>query len=43
MFRIALDTHVLAYLAGVDRSPQDGAKIDATRDLIARLNDQAFS
>ena len=41
MFRIALDTNVLAYLAGVDRSPQDGAKIDTTRDLIARLNDQA--
>ena len=41
MFRIALDTNVLAYLAGVDRSPQDGAKVDTTRDLIARLNEQA--
>jgi len=41
MFRIALDTNVLAYLAGVDRSPQDRAKIDATRDLIAKLNEQA--
>ena len=41
MFRIALDTNVLAYLAGVDRSPQDGAKIETTRDLIARRNEQA--
>lgn len=41
MFRIALDTNVLAYLAGVDRAPNDVNKIDKTRDLIARLNEQA--
>lgn len=41
MFRVALDTNVLAYLAGVDRAPQDGGKIDATRELIAALNVQS--
>jgi predicted nucleic acid-binding protein len=41
MFRIALDTNVLTYLAGIDRSPQDRGKIDATRNLVAKLNVQA--
>jgi predicted nucleic acid-binding protein len=41
MTRVALDTNVLAYLAGVSRAPTDDAKIAATRDLIARLGARA--
>ncbi len=41
MVRIALDTNVLAYLAGVERSSHDGLKIDKTRDLLAALEDRA--
>jgi predicted nucleic acid-binding protein len=37
MTRVALDTNILAYLAGVSRDARDDAKIDQTRDLIARL------
>jgi len=37
MTRIALDTNILAYLAGVIRSDADAAKVDRIRDLIARL------
>lgn len=39
--RIALDTNVLAYLVGVDRHPDDAAKIDAARRLIAKLRARA--
>ena len=35
--RVALDTNVLAYAAGVDRSPDDGAKIDTARRVMAQL------
>ncbi|MDR3438101.1 PIN domain-containing protein [Telmatospirillum sp.] len=38
MTRVALDTNVLAYLAGVSRSAADEAKIDQVRDVIARLS-----
>lgn len=38
MTRIALDTNVLAYLAGVARVPEDDAKIDRTRTLIEQLS-----
>ncbi|MEP7221576.1 MAG: PIN domain-containing protein [Novosphingobium sp.] len=41
MIRIALDSNVLAYLAGVCRVPQDEAKIATTRDLIGRLSGKA--
>ena len=37
MTRVALDSNVLAYLAGVSRSSDDEAKITATRSLIKRL------
>lgn len=41
MTRIALDTNVLAYAAGVDRAPGDGAKIALARDLLRRLGASA--
>jgi len=34
MIRVALDTNILAYLAGVCRSGSDAAKISQIRDLI---------
>ncbi|MFC4595547.1 hypothetical protein, partial [Sphingobium tyrosinilyticum] len=37
MTRVALDTNILAYLAGVSRDARDHAKIGQIRDLIARL------
>lgn len=37
MTRVALDTNVLAYLAGVSRSSEDEAKIAQARSLIQRL------
>ena len=37
MTRVALDTNILAYLAGVSRDARDDAKIDQIRNLIARL------
>lgn len=37
MTRVALDSNVLAYLAGVSRSREDEAKITAARSLIRRL------
>lgn len=40
MTRIALDSNVLAYLAGVSRSSEDEAKITETRSLIKRLANQ---
>lgn len=39
MTRVALDSNVLAYLAGVTRSSDDEAKINETRSLIKRLSD----
>lgn len=40
MTRVALDSNVLAYLAGVSRSSEDEAKIAETRTLIKRLAKQ---
>ena len=34
---VGFDTNVLAYLAGVDRSPADGPKITAAKALVPRL------
>ncbi len=39
MTRVALDSNVLAYLAGVSRSSEDEAKITKARSLIKRLAD----
>ena len=39
MTRIALDSNILAYLAGVSRSDEDEAKIAQVRTLIGRLGD----
>lgn len=41
MSRVALDTNILAYVAGVDRHPDDAAKIDASRTLLKRLRGRA--
>lgn len=41
MTRIALDSNILAYLAGVARVPEDDAKIDRVRALIERLSASA--
>ncbi|MFT3967765.1 MAG: PIN domain-containing protein [Sphingobium sp.] len=41
MTRVALDSNILAYLAGVSRSAEDEAKITRIRDLIGRLGDAA--
>lgn len=41
MIRVALDTNVLAYLAGVDRHPSDSGKIGIARRLIGALGDRA--
>lgn len=37
--RVALDSNVLVYLAGGERSAQDKAKIERIRTLLARLPD----
>lgn len=39
MTRVALDSNILAYLAGVSRIQSDDAKVDAARKLIAELRD----
>ena len=39
MTRVALDSNVLAYLAGVSRSSDDDSKIAEARSLIRRLAD----
>lgn len=39
MTRVALDSNVLAYLAGVSQSREDEAKITEARSLIKRLAD----
>lgn len=41
MTRVALDSNVLAYLAGVSRSAEDEAKIVQVRDMLGRLNETA--
>ena len=41
MTRVALDSNVLAYLAGVSRSAEDEAKITDARSLVKRLANQA--
>jgi hypothetical protein len=41
VIRIALDTNILAYLAGVDRGVADGAKIDRAREVVAGLGVRA--
>ncbi len=40
MTRVALDTNILAYLAGVARDARGDAKIEQVRNLIARLSDE---
>jgi predicted nucleic acid-binding protein len=39
--RLAFDTNVLAYIAGVDRHAADGRKIEASRTLLKRLQGRA--
>lgn len=41
MTRVALDTNILAYLAGVARVPADDKKIDLVRVMIKRLSETA--
>jgi predicted nucleic acid-binding protein len=41
MIRVALDTNILAYLAGVCRSRSDAAKVSQIRDLIRRIGSAA--
>lgn len=37
MMRVALDSNILAYLAGVSRSPEDDGKITKIRKLVSQL------
>lgn len=39
--RVALDSNVLAYQAGIERHPDDRPKIIAARSLLGRLADEA--
>jgi predicted nucleic acid-binding protein len=39
MTRIALDSNILVYLAGIARAPDDAAKIGKIGPLVARLSD----
>ena len=39
--RIALDTNILVYAAGVDRGPDDGPKIAAARETMRKLAETA--
>ena len=41
MTRVAFDTNVLAYIAGVDRHADDAAKIEASRALLKQLRGRA--
>lgn len=41
MTRVALDSNILAYLAGVSRSAEDEPKIERVRELIGRLGNNA--
>ena len=38
MTRVALDSNILAYLAGVSRTAADDAKVDRVRELVRRLS-----
>lgn len=38
MTRVALDSNILVYLAGVSRTPADDAKVENVRKLVARLS-----
>jgi predicted nucleic acid-binding protein len=38
MIRVALDSNILVYLAGVSRTAADDAKVDRTRGIIKRLS-----
>jgi predicted nucleic acid-binding protein len=38
MTRVALDSNILVYLAGVSRTPADDPKIERVREMIARLS-----
>jgi predicted nucleic acid-binding protein len=38
MTRVALDSNILVYLAGVSRTAADDAKVDRTREIIKRLS-----
>lgn len=40
MTRVALDSNILAYLAGVSRTEEDEVKIAQTRQLMGRLSDR---
>jgi len=42
MKRVAFDTNVLAYMAGVERHPDDGPKVEAARSLVARLAEDSL-
>jgi predicted nucleic acid-binding protein len=39
--RVALDSNILAYLAGVDRAPNDASKIASCHSLVERLSSGA--
>lgn len=39
MTRVALDSNILAYLAGVSRNAEDETKIERVRDLVEKLGD----
>ena len=41
MSRVAFDTNILAYIAGVDRHADDAAKIEASRALLKQLRGRA--
>lgn len=41
MTRVALDSNILAYLAGVSRSSADEEKIEQVRQIVRRLGDAA--
>jgi predicted nucleic acid-binding protein len=38
MTRVALDSNILVYLAGVSRIPADDLKVERVREMIARLS-----
>lgn len=38
MTRVALDSNILVYLAGVSRMPADDSKVEKVRELVARLS-----
>ena len=37
--KVALDTNILAYAAGIVAAPDDPPKVEASRDVVARLMD----